>query len=678
MANRYWVGGTGTWNTTSTTNWSASSGGTGGVSVPTSADAVFFDANSGTGTVTVGAAVVALSIDFTGFTQTFAGTNTITVYSNVTLSSNMTCTYSSGITWANTGTIITAGKTLTFDIGISAAGKTLYMGDALTQSYTKQVYVIDGNFDTNSYALNVSSIHCQQNYTNRGIYLRNSTITHTPTSATQLIGLGYISADSANKLTVDCGTSTINCTGYSSFATPKFITYYNINITQPVSIIIGNMAVAGNLNITNRDTVGISTVSVTGNVSITGGFNFTPTAINKRTLLKSNTLGTRRTITAGSASLTHVDLIDIAFDGGALNTVTTACGNGANNTGLIFPEAPKTVYYNLSGATNGIFDVAFASTSGGTPDISNFPLAQDTIVMNNSSIGNLRNCTGIVGTIDLSARTTAHTFSASDLYLTGSLKMGSGTSITVQGNITMIGGGTATRYYQTSGKQIGFVLTVYMDSTATLEFLDAIIPYMAGSGKMYLTKGQIKSNSYYFTSWELTITTPDLIDLGTSTVLMSGYSSRFEATNIADTDYTIKTVAYASTVALTSDSPVPLNRVLIQPNANVIITLSGRFYVKELVSVNPVGSWTLSIPAGPCRVQNFNIKGTAGNIITVRGPNGTSRGILRKDTPWYVGANSTDGGNNVGITFADDGSGIDYLNLVWITGTMTKSEFMFM
>lgn len=53
MANRYWVGGAGTWDASSTTNWSTSSGGAGGASVPTAADDVYFDANSGTGTVTL-------------------------------------------------------------------------------------------------------------------------------------------------------------------------------------------------------------------------------------------------------------------------------------------------------------------------------------------------------------------------------------------------------------------------------------------------------------------------------------------------------------------------------------------------------------------------------------------------------------------------------------------------
>lgn len=53
MADRYWVGGTGTWNDTSTTVWSTTSGGSSGASVPTSADNVFFD-QTGPYTVTTG------------------------------------------------------------------------------------------------------------------------------------------------------------------------------------------------------------------------------------------------------------------------------------------------------------------------------------------------------------------------------------------------------------------------------------------------------------------------------------------------------------------------------------------------------------------------------------------------------------------------------------------------
>jgi hypothetical protein len=61
MATYYWVGGSGTWDASATTNWSATSGGAGGAGVPTSADDVVFDINSGPGspisTITVSSAI---------------------------------------------------------------------------------------------------------------------------------------------------------------------------------------------------------------------------------------------------------------------------------------------------------------------------------------------------------------------------------------------------------------------------------------------------------------------------------------------------------------------------------------------------------------------------------------------------------------------------------------------
>ena len=77
MANRYWVGGSGTWNTTNTANWSATSGGASGASVPTTSDIVTFDANSGGGTCTVAATGAGSTMTCTGYTGTFSGTQSI-------------------------------------------------------------------------------------------------------------------------------------------------------------------------------------------------------------------------------------------------------------------------------------------------------------------------------------------------------------------------------------------------------------------------------------------------------------------------------------------------------------------------------------------------------------------------------------------------------------------------
>src|SRR2546428_13800990 len=68
--NRYWSGGTGSWSQTA--HWADSSGGVNGCSVPNSSNPVFFDANSGGGTVTITLNGAAASLNTTGWTGTIA------------------------------------------------------------------------------------------------------------------------------------------------------------------------------------------------------------------------------------------------------------------------------------------------------------------------------------------------------------------------------------------------------------------------------------------------------------------------------------------------------------------------------------------------------------------------------------------------------------------------------
>jgi len=108
MAARFWVtGGTGNWS--STTNWSATSGGGSGASVPGSADTATFNASSGAGTATVDSNVTIQTLTMTGFTGTLAfGVNTISVNSTGTV-------YTGAATFAVTGTpvIIVTNATAT-------------------------------------------------------------------------------------------------------------------------------------------------------------------------------------------------------------------------------------------------------------------------------------------------------------------------------------------------------------------------------------------------------------------------------------------------------------------------------------------------------------------------------------------------------------------------------------
>lgn len=87
MADRYWVGGTGTWDSSNTANWSDTSGGSSGSSVPTSSDNVFLDANSGSGTITTTSTQAICN----NFTSTYPSTiGTIYVHGNIYKDSSAT------------------------------------------------------------------------------------------------------------------------------------------------------------------------------------------------------------------------------------------------------------------------------------------------------------------------------------------------------------------------------------------------------------------------------------------------------------------------------------------------------------------------------------------------------------------------------------------------------------
>jgi hypothetical protein len=110
MATYYWVGGSGTWDASTTTNWALSSGGAGSAGFPTSSDSVIFDLNSGAApVVTISAAVCsACTIGApTSGTLTLAfGSSTLTASGNFSVTTTISVT--------GTGTIICAGTSPTF------------------------------------------------------------------------------------------------------------------------------------------------------------------------------------------------------------------------------------------------------------------------------------------------------------------------------------------------------------------------------------------------------------------------------------------------------------------------------------------------------------------------------------------------------------------------------------
>lgn len=126
MASRFWVGGTGTWDSTTTTHWATGSGLGGGASAPGSADTAVFDAASGGGTVTVDTTINGLS--FLGITMgAFTGTLDFSVNNP-----SITLTNGGGGQFSITGSGVRTLKMGTGTFTFSSPGNTQTCFDAGT------------------------------------------------------------------------------------------------------------------------------------------------------------------------------------------------------------------------------------------------------------------------------------------------------------------------------------------------------------------------------------------------------------------------------------------------------------------------------------------------------------------------------------------------------------------
>jgi hypothetical protein len=126
----------GNWDASNTANWSLTSGGPTGASVPASTNDVIFDANSGSGTVAVTATATCKSVTFFGFTQTFSpGSQTINLAGTGTVWNPMTTAFTFTAGTSTLKLTDTSSSAKTFDGG-GLTYHNLYITGAGTGTYS--------------------------------------------------------------------------------------------------------------------------------------------------------------------------------------------------------------------------------------------------------------------------------------------------------------------------------------------------------------------------------------------------------------------------------------------------------------------------------------------------------------------------------------------------------------
>lgn len=374
---KYWVGGNGTWDASTTTNWANSTGGAGGASVPTATDDVFFDASSGTGTCTINASVVCNSIQSSGSALTTLSHNsgfTVTIGSATAGASNIALDFSgfttytlgnattSAITFVSTSATVQTvnfnGKTtgnVTFNA--TSNGSWQYTGGH-TCGPTAIVNFTQGSLDTNGQTCSWGDFRSTNN-TTRNLTFGASTITITGTNAQHFAILSL-------SLTLSAASSTIILSGSGATFSGGGLTFGTVILSGGgTQSIVANGADFGTL------TCSVTTqciLSITANITVTGTLTLTSNSAINRLLVNTDSIGTQRTITAATVAVTNADFMDITGAGTASWDIS-AGGNYAisGNSGIIFTavSAPIVTDSAATGITNTLAQGNGVVTSDG-------------------------------------------------------------------------------------------------------------------------------------------------------------------------------------------------------------------------------------------------------------------------------------------------------------------------
>ena len=638
MADRYWVGGTGTWDASSTANWSASSGGASGASAPTSADNVFFNANSNVGTSAFTVTITAATcLDFTAsgldglMTVVTSGTNSpLDVYGSMSLpASNVTWSTSNGcaLTFRATTakTLTTNGVVLnTTNLFVDGVGGSLTLGSALTMTSTRNLTVANGTFSTSAsnYSLSVGGLSSSA-ATVRTINLNASTITLTGTSPIQMA--------TTTNLTFTAGTSTITVSNAAPNVVATNLTFYNVSFTSTTSSTspsITGSNTYNNFSFTSPAS-GVRVLTLTANQTINGTLTLgTANTPVRRIQVVSATAGTQITLTVATiATLTDCDFRDIVAAGASGTWSGTRLGNGLNNSNITF-VAGKTVYFASTVATAWNSTV-WSNTSGGTTNDIYFPLAQDTAIINDAGLVSGATSAFVssyfIGTLDCSSRTLPAILNVgnADLRLFGDIILSSAISFTVTvGNSGSFNfyGFNKTINVTTSGAVIPLSTFSIQGVGGTVRLVDSFTQTLSSGGSFTLTNGTLNLNNntlsvLYFNAASGTATKN--ITFGTSgKILVTGNNGTVFVTPTTGFTVTGTTLVEANysgsvgtrTITLTNVGEANAINLKVTAGSDIINigTTSGSFKDFDLTGF----TGTATFNATPVFYGNFDIGGT--------------------------------------------------------------------
>lgn len=352
MATYYWVGGTGTWDNATKTNWATSSGGAGGFGPPISSDVAIFDANSGSGVVSV---------------ATTATSNNTTV-NNANIELSLLGSVTLCVVIGNAGLLTLTAGIITLNNNILTVG---YFNS--NSSNARTINFGTGRIDLNINGQRILDLRTITNLTITGTPVFNAT--YSGATGTRSIEIGVLPETTAPTLNVTGGTDIVTNAAPAAYRNLNFTGFAGTWNSTAVQTVYGNLTVSSGLTagastsaLTFAGTSGTQTISTNGktldrpltfngiggtfafqdaltqgstrNFTITNGTvqlkngvtstvgNFLTSGTNQK-FLQSTTLGSQATLSevSGTVNASYLTIRDINATGGATWNAYTDNGN---------------------------------------------------------------------------------------------------------------------------------------------------------------------------------------------------------------------------------------------------------------------------------------------------------------------------------------------------------------
>lgn len=708
MAARYWVGGTATWDATVGTKWASTSGGAGGSTVPTAADDVFFDVNSGTGTITLSTGNVCRSLNCTGFTGTLVHPAAVTITigdatagaGNIVLLLTAGMTYTLGdaatsainiaTTSATLQTLAFGGKTIG-NFTQSGVGGNIALISSMTQASTASVTQSGGTLHYDGVTDNAGLTHTMGSVLASGNNVKSFIFGTTTITLVRSTAGSHISiATAGSNNTVSAGSAT-----FIGAPTSTGRLTYTYTIASVGTLILNG---EGERNLV-INTIGTLTRNGTNNyfdqinlvaggtLTITTALNIIAANANSRITVWPNSTAIPSTLvlTGATRNCQHVDWQDIIFNTGGAGLDLSADVGGSGDCGGNVMAGGGTLTFTPATTQT------WQGTSGGNwSDVSKWtsrvPLCQDNAIINNAFLANQTIiCDRKFACKDISfaggSGNLAFQAGIYECYIVGNMVFRSTMTWTVSSTQWVLAPRTAVTLTANGLPNLGFGPNIQSGNGGSLTFIDqfSCTSLIQRVGTVIVPKGVLVRVDSYVSNANNALQPCIWHVYGTVQIRAGGTITAFSPVNGAaftqwlDFGGQVQLTATTAGTRTLALGGMTFPDLAIAANGLGTVAITGSNTLPRLPRLITPGTATLTLAAGTTttiRSPGRDTLDNGNNVVTLKSATAASPATINKNNGQlaldyislqditftggatkYLGANSTNVSGNTGATF---------------------------